>query len=384
MSRIERSLSRLLCGAISALQADTRQPWARAISAEAEAIADDGAALSFALEAFWGMLPGSIARLFLPPPLHGDGRSPGEAPGGDPSRRVGPATLVIGCASAATILGAFSLLASGAPVHYALINGAALAIGLALWAMWRLAGWDRPGPVLPAALLTGLLLLSFAFGTTAAGATRWFALGPILIQPSLIVLPPLIVLFAQWRSRLVSFVMAVAVLVIATQPDRAMSAAALAGVLCAVLRKPDAPRLGVLGIATLGSAYTMLTPDRLPATPFVDGVLRGDFADGPLTLVAVWASAGLLLVPAIVGWVRYAEAQIAYGVFGAIWAVVIVAAVLGNYPSPAAGYGGSAIVGYILSGAALSQSGVSLRQASAPPSVQVIEHDEDDMQRVAA
>lgn len=383
MSRIERSLSRLLCGAITALQADTRQPWAKAISAEAEAIADDGAALGFALEAFWGMLPGALARLFLPPPLHGDGRSPGEAPRGDPSRMVGPATMVIVCAAAATILGAISLLSSGAPVHYALVNGAALAIGLAIWAMWRLAGWDRTGPVLPAALLAGLLL-SFAFGITAAGATRWFALGPILIQPSLIVLPPLIVLFAQSRSSLVSLVMAGAVLVIAAQPDRAMSAAALAGVLCAVLRKPDAPRLGVLGIAALGFAYTMITPDRLPATPFVDGVLRGDFADGPLTLLAVWASAGLLLVPAILGWLRHAEARRAYGAFGAIWVAVILAAVLGNYPSPAAGYGGSAIVGYILSGAALSQCGASLRQASAASPARAIEHDENGMQRVTA
>ena len=384
MSRIERSLSRLLCAAISALQADTRQPWARAIRAETEAIADDGAAFGFALDAFLGMLPGLIARLFMPPPLHGDGHMSDEAPGDDPSGPFRPATLVIGCAAAATILGASSLLSSGAPLHYALINVAALAIGLAIWAMWRLARWDRPGAVLPAALLGGLLLCSFAFGTTAAGATRWFALGPILIQPSLIVLPPLLILFAQSRSPLVSLVMVGAILVIAAQPDRAVGAVALAGVLCVALREPDVPGLGVFAIAALAFGYTMLMPDRLPATPFVDGALRGDFADGPLTLVAVWASVGLLLVPAIVGWVRHAEARFAYGVFGAIWAAVILAAVLGNYPSPAAGYGGSAIVGYILSGAALSLSSACLRQASAPSAARVIGHDETDMQRVVA
>lgn len=384
MSCIERSLSRILCAAISVLQADMRQPWAQAIRAEAEAITDDREALRFAVEAFLGMLPSSIARLLIPPPLQSDCHSSDAAIGGDPSGPFRPATLVIGCAVAGTILGASTLLLSGAPFHYAMINVAALAIGLAIWAMWRLVGWHNSGLVLSSALLAGLLLLSFAFGTTAAGATRWFALGPIQIQPSLMFLPPLIVLFAKSRSKLVGLAMTGALLVIAAQPDRAMSAVALLGVLCVALREPGAFPLGLLGVAALGFAYTMVTPDRLPATPFVDGVLRGDFADGPLILMAVWVSAGLLLVPAIMGWVRHADARLAYGVFGVIWSAVILAALLGNYPSPAAGYSGSAIVGYILSGAALSQRGSRTRQANTKSMVKSFGLDESEMSRVAA
>jgi hypothetical protein len=38
-----------------------------------------------------------------------------------------------------------------------------------------------------------------------------------------------------------------------------------------------------------------------------------------------------------------------HAVFGAVWLAVIVAAALGNYPTPLVGYGGSAILGYLLS-----------------------------------
>ena len=38
-----------------------------------------------------------------------------------------------------------------------------------------------------------------------------------------------------------------------------------------------------------------------------------------------------------------------YAAFGAVWLAVILAAALGNYPTPLVGYSGSAILGYLLS-----------------------------------
>jgi hypothetical protein len=35
--------------------------------------------------------------------------------------------------------------------------------------------------------------------------------------------------------------------------------------------------------------------------------------------------------------------------FGGCWAAVVAAAALGNYPTPLVGYGGSAVLGYLLS-----------------------------------
>ena len=59
-------------------------------------------------------------------------------------------------------------------------------------------------------------------------------------------------------------------------------------------------------------------------------------------------------------------------VFGTVWLGVIVAAALGNYPTPLVGYGGSAILGYALSlsfmpGRVRSPAGVAGRAPDVPP-----------------
>ena len=61
------------------------------------------------------------------------------------------------------------------------------------------------------------------------------------------------------------------------------------------------------------------------------------------------AGAVLMLVPAIAGYFRDPDNRPLYAVFGAVWLAVILAAALGNYPTPLVGYGGSAILGYLLS-----------------------------------
>lgn len=364
MSVLTRTLARIFCVTVAALQADPRQPWATAIRAEVDAIEDDREALKFAFEAFVGLLPGSLMNLILPPPLKSVDGSSNFAPDRGPLWLMGPATLVIGCGAGATVIGAMHLLAAGAPSHYALSNVVALFIGISLWAMASLGGYERLKIGTQAAILSGLLLFAFAFGTSAAGATRWFAVGPIQIQPSLIVLPPLLILFARLQNGLLGIATAAAIMVVAAQPDRAMSAVALVGALAIAVRKPNWSKFLVACTAAMGFVYTFVVPDDLPATAFVDGVLRGEFATGAPALLAVWASVVLLIIPAVVGWLRHADLRGTYLVFGLTWSTVILAAFLGNYPTPAAGYGGSAIVGYILSGVVLPRSAVKLRQVS--------------------
>jgi hypothetical protein len=60
-----------------------------------------------------------------------------------------------------------------------------------------------------------------------------------------------------------------------------------------------------------------------------------------------------MIAPAWIGYRRDRASAAPWLVFGAIWLGVIVAAALGNYPTPLVGYGGSAIIGYVLSLAAL-------------------------------
>jgi len=73
----------------------------------------------------------------------------------------------------------------------------------------------------------------------------------------------------------------------------------------------------------------------------------------------------LLLLPAIVGWFRDPANRESHAVFGAVWLAAILAAALGNYPTPFVGYGASAIIGYALSLLALPKL-AGLRRSPCP------------------
>ena len=94
---------------------------------------------------------------------------------------------------------------------------------------------------------------------------------------------------------------------------------------------------------------TLARPDALPAVPYVDRVLFTAFDVHPVAGAAVLIGALILLVPALAGRLGDAANGPAYLVFGTIWLGCVVAAALGNYPTPLVGYGGSAILGYLLS-----------------------------------
>jgi hypothetical protein len=72
----------------------------------------------------------------------------------------------------------------------------------------------------------------------------------------------------------------------------------------------------------------------------------------------------LLVVPAIHGFESSKQGD-AYDVFGTVWIGVVVAAALGNYPTPLVGYGGSAVLGYLLSLASIGPVAAS-RGVEAP------------------
>jgi hypothetical protein len=109
--------------------------------------------------------------------------------------------------------------------------------------------------------------------------------------------------------------------------------------------------------------------DNLPAAPYVDQILYTAFDVHAAAGAAVLAGSALLLIPAIIGWKRDAACCAPYAVFGAIWFAALIAAALGNYPTPVVGYGGSAIVGYVLSLWSLPRHPQSRTRAAAPVTV---------------
>jgi hypothetical protein len=164
---------------------------------------------------------------------------------------------------------------------------------------------------------------------------------------------------------------ALAACALAAQPDRAMAAVLVAGMAAVLLARPGRLPALALAAAIAGFGVAMLQPDALPAVPFVDRIFYTAFDVHPAAGAAVIAGCVLLLAPALAGWRGNAERPAAYA-FGACWAAVIVAAALGNYPTPLVGYGGSAVLGYLLSAgllpaapgnAARAMSGAVIAQA---------------------
>jgi hypothetical protein len=253
------------------------------------------------------------------------------------------------CAIAATLLGLVYLGAAGAPHRMLTMNLAALVAGLVV-----ALPFFRRDPVQPpvagilAVSIGAALLLTALLGDEASGARRWIPVAGIVLQPSLILLPLLITAVARSRDVLTALGVVVAAAALALQPDRAMAGALVAGLAAVVLLKRDRLGLFCLLVSAAGFAITLLRPDVVPATPFVDRVFRTAFSTGALSGAAVWGGAVLLLVPAALGVIGDRSHRAIHGAFGATWLAIIIAAVVGDYPTPLVAYSGSSIVGYIL------------------------------------
>ena len=180
-----------------------------------------------------------------------------------------PRRLTMFCGAVAVLLGLSYLWAAGAPPQYFVINVLACFIGLAVYAMVRLAGSSDGHCEVTIIVLTGLLVLSTVVGSTVEGATRWIKLGPLFVQPSLILLPPLIVAFARRITPLSTLAVVVATITVASQPDRAMVAVAFIGLAVIAATRAGRSTLFAAGVAALGLAYTFVVPDNLPAAPYV-------------------------------------------------------------------------------------------------------------------
>jgi cell division protein FtsW (lipid II flippase) len=149
---------------------------------------------------------------------------------------------------------------------------------------------------------------------------------------------------------------AVSALALALQPDRGMAAVLAAGLIAIALLRRDATALAAASTGVASLVATLAQPDRLPAVPHVDQLLYTSFDIHLVAGLAVLTGSVLLVVPGAVAWVRDPGERVVYGALGSVWFAAVVAAALGNYPTPVVGYGGSAVIGYILALAALRRS----------------------------
>lgn len=278
-------------------------------------------------------------------------------------RSTTPRAVGVACAATATGLGLAYMAAAGAPTGYLAVNALSLVMGLALLAALPRRSLGTGATVV---LLGGLLLATALFGVSVDGATRWMRVGGISLQISLIALPVMLVAFARAPGGLAAIGTILGAFALAIQPDRAMAGVMAAALAVLVLYRRERPVAVALAAAVVSFGVTMARPDSLPAVPFVDQILHTSFQVHPLAGMAVVGGALLLGVPALVG-VRHDPAnRHVHAVFGTVWLGAVVAAALGNYPTPLVGYGGSAILGYAIALACMPSRARSAADVTAP------------------
>jgi cell division protein FtsW (lipid II flippase) len=330
---------------------------------------DDAEALRFAIGCLWAAVVQAAVHHFS----GSDDRARSnhhhqkEAAPMEQFRQRDPRAIGLACAAGAVGLGAVYLATAQAPWTYLVVNGTALVLGLLAYAAlvrWGWGGTTRSGAIVLA--LAAVLLATALFGASGDGATRWVRVGPLGVQVSLLVLPLMIVAFARHRDAVGTAGLVLAALALALQPDRAMAGVLAGALLMLAILRFDV-RVGIaLVAASISFAVTLVRPDRSAASPWVDGVLYRSFEVHPLMGAAVLTGALLLVVPAVYGFGKSAADKHVYAVFGIVWIGVIVAAALGNYPTPLVGYGGSAVLGYVLSLASIGPVAARRGGAEAP------------------
>lgn len=352
---LQRGLAGLACRLLQVCLPRSLQAWGWAVRGETAAIPDDTQALRFALGSLCGLLPRAAAAWLLAPFFALFDHS-ARCSGGSLAMTIAtaiidrPRRLGLLCAAGAVALGLVHMTMAGAPPRYLGMNIGAWLAGVTLLALLGpVLRAERPWPGTAILVMAGALLATGLAGASAEGAARWVRFGALSLQPSLILLPVMLVAFARSQGGLATAGLITAAAAMAIQPDRAMAGTLAVGLVILTILCPKRPVIAALGASIAGFALTCLRADTLPASPYVDQILYSSFTVHPVAGVAVLSGSALLLVPALVGWVRDPANRTTYAVFGSVWLAVIAAAALGNYPTPIVGYGGSAILGYALS-----------------------------------
>jgi hypothetical protein len=331
------------------------QSWGWAIRHETAAIPDDTKALLFALDSLFGLMPHAVASKMLHSfawLISNDTPAPGALTTADVYNEMvrRPRVMGIACATGAVLLGLSYMVIAGAPSRYLGVNSCALVIGLTMLA---LLGWTtqlgQKWTGVAVVAMAGALLATALFGETVDDTARWVSLGGLSIQPSLVLLPLMIIAFARCRDSLATAGIITAAAAMALQPDRAMAAMLAASLAILITMRPDRHVIAASGASIASFAITLARADNLPAAPFVDQILYSSFDVHVVAGAAVLGGSVLLLIPAVIGWRNDPANRETYAVFAAVWFAAIVASAFGNYPTPIVGYGGSAIIGYALS-----------------------------------
>lgn len=275
-------------------------------------------------------------------------------------RNVDTQWSALAWAAAAVGTGCALLVMLGAPSRMPIMNGAALLAGLvgtALLALGRHQGTAMAGDIV-LLLASALLPLTAMIGPDANGVARWLVIGGLTLQPSLIVVPLVALGVALRPSSIRIAASAIAASGLALQPDPGGAAMLLAGLAVPLIDEDRRRVIGVAGVvgAGIGLAVAQAQSIALPPVAFVEQIIPDAVAAGLLPALLALAAAMLMMIPAMARPLRAPHFA-----FLAVWIAALGMALLGPYPTPVIGFGGSGVLGFVLSAGLLALGAQALR-----------------------
>ncbi len=250
----------------------------------------------------------------------------------------------------ALVIGIAAMVMAGAAqaIGYGILNAGSAILGIILAAV--LLQVPRAAQRWLAVAAGVGLLATALWGVEVDGIRRWVSAGTIQLQPTFILLPLLLAMYARrhgepWYAAAVM----IAAFAIAVQPDWSMTLPLMFVAFAVWLTAKTGKAAVVLGAALLAFAATWIQADPLEGVTFVEDVIANGWRIGPFHGALVTLGALSMLAPLLT--IRRMDAHIrrVLIVFALIWGTLLVASLIGNYPTPLIGYGASPIIGYFLS-----------------------------------
>ena len=262
-------------------------------------------------------------------------------------QRSGAAPLTFG--TLAVIAGALFLWNVGALPGMVSRNCASYLLGLLLgWACHH-AAHRRYGAETLFALASLLLAAVLLVGIELEGVKRWLPLGPVHVQPALILAPLLLAVVASREGRHWRAMVLVPLALIVAQPDGATSVALAAGIAVLMAAASSQSRRGwsQRRIAVAAGAFILavlgLIVAGIPTPPpvaFVEGTVEIALLSGAPAIGLHVVTIALMLA-ALLGRHDPAGTSLA-----AYFGVSAIAAVFLAFPMPLAGAGPSHLIGF--------------------------------------
>lgn len=262
-------------------------------------------------------------------------------------RRAGAAPLALG--TLAVLAGAAFLWDVGALPGMASRNIASFLLGLLVGWVAHHGAHRRHGAEILFGMATVMLTAVLFVGIELEGVKRWLPLGPVHVQPALILAPLLLAIAASREGRHWRALVLLPVALIAAQPDGATSVALAAGIaaLMAVTsnrssrgwsQRRIATAAGAIILAVLGLIIAGFTTP--PPVAFVEGTVEIAMLSGAPAMSLHTLTIALMLA-ALLSRHDPAGASLAayFGVSG-------LTAVFMAFPMPLAGAGPSHVIGF--------------------------------------